>query len=207
MSDLMLDVDQAGELKAAFRRGDWTNALIKRACEGDLLAQFKLVVEGSATIVPVAPKEQIPATTIVHIDRSIKSTYPDFVKKVMYPELETTGLAEYDIISAVSLWLHDNQKNGVVTGQVIYDYLEKNNMLESCGNLQDALAIQKLGVAAFKKTFDNKTVYFWKSVVQNHDGNLHVPYLYVHGGKVVLRWRWLGLDWHGFKPAVRFISS
>ncbi|MCH7492873.1 hypothetical protein IID19_04805 [Patescibacteria group bacterium] len=51
MSDLMLDVDQARELKAAFRRGDWTNALIKRACEGDSLAQFKLVVEGSAEIV------------------------------------------------------------------------------------------------------------------------------------------------------------
>lgn len=35
MSDLMLDVDQAGELKAAFRRGDWTNAEIKRLCEGN----------------------------------------------------------------------------------------------------------------------------------------------------------------------------
>ena len=30
MSDLMLDVDQAGELKAAFRRGDWTKTEIKR---------------------------------------------------------------------------------------------------------------------------------------------------------------------------------
>ena len=29
MSDLMLDVDQAGELKAAFRRGDWTKTEVK----------------------------------------------------------------------------------------------------------------------------------------------------------------------------------
>ena len=41
MSDLMLDVDQAGELKAAFRRGDWTNAEIKKLCEGDLLARIR----------------------------------------------------------------------------------------------------------------------------------------------------------------------
>jgi hypothetical protein len=53
MSDLMLDVDQAGELKAAFRRGDWTNALIKKACEGDRLAQFRDVLLGRAEIKPI----------------------------------------------------------------------------------------------------------------------------------------------------------
>jgi hypothetical protein len=205
MSDLMLDVDQAGELKAAFRRGGWTNALIKLACEGDLLAKFKLVVEGSATIVPVAPKEEIPVSTIVNVDRSIKPAYPGFVKRVMHPELEITGFAEYDIASAVSLWLYDKQKNGgVTTGQTIYDYLKKNRMLESCGNLQDALAIQKLGVAAFRKVFGNSVVYFWKSVVQSRGGHFSVPYLYVRGGRVVLRWGWLGYDWYGRKPAVRF---
>jgi hypothetical protein len=51
MSDLMLDVDQAGELKAAFRRGDWTNAEIKKACEGDVLANFRDVLLGRAQIV------------------------------------------------------------------------------------------------------------------------------------------------------------
>lgn len=51
MSDLMLDVDQAGELKAAFRRGNWTNAFIKRLCEGDILSRVLLVLEGKAEIV------------------------------------------------------------------------------------------------------------------------------------------------------------
>ncbi|MBU0612431.1 hypothetical protein KKB10_00285 [Patescibacteria group bacterium] len=204
MSDLMLDVDQAGELKAAFRRGDWTNTLIKRACEGDFLAQFKRVVEGSATIIPIAPKKEIPVTTIVHIDRSIKPTYPDFVKKVMHPGLESAGLVEYDIATAISLWLHDNQKKGIVTGQVIYNHLKKNNMLGSCGNLQDALAIQKLGVASFQKAFGNIVVYFWKSVVQRRNGSLDVPCLCVRGGGVVLYWNWLDDVWHGGEPAVRF---
>lgn len=204
MSDLMLDVDQAGELKAAFRRGDWTNALIKRACEGDLLGQFKLVVEGSATIVPVAPKEEIPVSTIVHVDRSIRPTYPDWVKKVLHPELENTGPTDYDLASQISLWLHDKQKNGgVTTGNVIYDALKQSG-IESCGNLQDAVAIKKLGVATFKKVFGSNVVYFWKSVVRRHDGDLHVPYLCVRDGMVVLGWDWLGRDWSDDYPAVRF---
>lgn len=53
MSDLMLDVDQAGELKAAFRRGDWTNREIKRSCEGNLLAEFRQVLLNKASIVPL----------------------------------------------------------------------------------------------------------------------------------------------------------
>ena len=51
MSNLMLDVDQAGELKAAFRRAEWTNGLIKRLCESDLLIDLKRVLEGAAEIV------------------------------------------------------------------------------------------------------------------------------------------------------------
>lgn len=51
MSDLMLDVDQAGELKAAFRRGNWSNAEIKRLCEGDVLVQVRQVLIGCAEIV------------------------------------------------------------------------------------------------------------------------------------------------------------
>ena len=43
-------VDQAGELKAAFRRGDWTNAEIKTLSEGDRLANVRLVLRGDAVI-------------------------------------------------------------------------------------------------------------------------------------------------------------
>jgi hypothetical protein len=53
VSDLMLDVDQAGELKAAFRRGDWTNGQIKKLCEGNILSQVRQVIEGKAEIVEI----------------------------------------------------------------------------------------------------------------------------------------------------------
>lgn len=151
------------------------------------------------------PKEETPISIVVHVDRSIRPVYPNWVDKVMHPELESTGPVEYDIASAVSLWLHDKQKKGLTTGKVIFDHLKKNNMIESCGNLQDALAIQELGIAAFKKAFGNKVVYFWKSVVRDrYDGYLYVPCLYVSDGEVVLFWNWLDIDWDVNGPAVRF---
>lgn len=50
MSDLRLDVDQASELKAAFRRSNWTNAEIKKLCEGALLYDVRTVLHGAAEI-------------------------------------------------------------------------------------------------------------------------------------------------------------
>ena len=210
MSDLMLDVDQAGELKAAFRRGDWTNAEIKRLCEGDVLSQVRLVIQGSAAIVvkEEVPKVEVSLDTIIRVDRSVRPVYPDWARVVMHPELESTGPVEYDLATAVSLWLHDGQKSGVGTGQVIYDHLKGHGMLASCGSLQDALEIQKKGVAVFRKVFGNNVVYFWKSVVRfRDDRSLNVPSLYVHGGEVVLFWRWLDSVWFDSSPAVRFASN
>lgn len=49
--ELQLDVGQAVELKEAFRRGPWTNAKIKRLCEGNLLTRVCGVIDGLAEIV------------------------------------------------------------------------------------------------------------------------------------------------------------
>ncbi len=206
MSDLMLDVDQAGELKAAFRRGDWTNAEIKRLCEGNLLSRVRNVLLGRAEIV-VVKKVKASPNTIIRVNRSVRPAYPDWVDKVMDPELESTGPAEYDLVTSLTLWLHEGQKGGAVTGTVIYDYLKKHDMLTSCLSLQDALEIQKRGVTVFRQVFGNNVVYFWKSVVRRRGGrHLGVPSLCVRGGQVVLRCRWLDFDWRDGGPAVRFAS-
>jgi hypothetical protein len=54
---LKLDVDQASELKAAFRRGGWTNTDIKKFSEGTMAQEVLGVIHGTAKIVPVAPPE------------------------------------------------------------------------------------------------------------------------------------------------------
>lgn len=140
---------------------------------------------------------------LVRVDRSVKPSYPDWLKKLMHPELERKGPAEYNL-QEVELWLHDSQKNGVVSGNDIYKCLKKTKALGSCLNLQDGLAIQKKGIAVFRKLFSGKAVFLWGSVVQFQGGGLRVPYLCGNGGEVVVRWRWLDLDWIAGDPALRF---
>ncbi|MEK7569844.1 MAG: hypothetical protein AAB515_00135 [Patescibacteria group bacterium] len=164
------------------------------------------VLHGRSEIVKVTHKEKTSANTIVRVDRSVSPTYP-CLKVLMHPELENTGSSEYDLTTAVELWLHNDQKRGVTNGLIIYDYLKKKAMLESCLGLTDALAIQKLGVPAFQKIFGNKTVYFWKSVVRRRDGHLRVPCLNVRAGKVILHWSYFGLEWLKNDPAARFANS
>ena len=53
MSEIMLDVGQANELKMAFMRNDWTNDEVKRLSEGNLLAGVRAVLSGTAKIKPV----------------------------------------------------------------------------------------------------------------------------------------------------------
>ena len=155
-----------------------------------------------ATLAPEAPLD-----TLIHVDRSIRPVYPDWVKLVMHPELESTGPVEYDL-GAVDLWLHDVQKNGQrIEGHKLYEYLKEKKILERCLSLRDGEEIQKQGIEIFRKYFGDKAVSLWKSVVQNRNGDLNVPYLVEYGGQVVLYWGWLDDDWDGYNPALRFASS
>ncbi len=87
------------------------------------LGDFRLVLDGQAEIVAVK-KEEVSLDTVVRVNRSVRPAYPDWVGKVMNPELEGTGPAEYDLAMSIMLWLHEGQTGGVVTGTVIYDYLK-----------------------------------------------------------------------------------
>jgi len=141
---------------------------------------------------------------IVRVDRSVKPSYPNWMKKLMHPELELAGPAEYNLQDGVEQWLHDDQKRGYVVGNTIYKHLQKGDGLANCLNLQDGLAIQQKGIAVFRKLFAGKAVFLWGSVVQRRDGFLHVPYLYDIGGKVGLYWNSLDYNWYSDNPALRF---
>ncbi len=153
-----------------------------------------------------ASKVKTPLDTIIRVDRAVRPVYPDWVKKVMHPELEGAGPSEYDL-ATVELWLHDSQKGGNwLNGQGIYGHLKSNNMLDGCLGLADGLEIQKKGVAVFRKFFGGKAVFLWKSVVPYRDSDLNVPYLIEVGGEVVVRWGWLDDGWLDGHPAARFAS-
>lgn len=144
--------------------------------------------------------------TIIYVDRSLKPSYPDWVKEVIHPELECTGPAEFDL-SKVEQYLYGNQKMcGYETGNAIYAHLKESKLLESCFNLQDLLAIQATGVEVFRTHFEGKAVFAWKSVARHRYAYLGVPYLCESDDRVTLRWLWLDYHWRDYRPALRSVS-
>src|ERR1700688_2132013 len=101
-----------------------------------------------------------PLDTIIRVDRSVRPVYPEWVKKVMHPELEGTGPAEYDL-AKVEQWFHDEQTKDGMVGNRIYEHLKSNNMLDSCLGLRDLEEIQKKGVTFFREPFKGKVVFGW----------------------------------------------
>lgn len=149
---------------------------------------------------------QTETDSIIRVDRSIRPSYPDWVKRVEHPDLEPTGSSEYDI-TTVKQWLHDGQKDGKwIEGSKIYAHLKETDTLKTCLGLRDLEEIQKKGIAFFRKHFQGKAVFAWKSVVLSRGGSLRVPYLCEGGVEVVMGWSWLDSGWDGNNPALRFAS-
>jgi len=146
----------------------------------------------------------IAVDSIVRVDRSVKPTYPNWVKKMMHPELECSGPAEYDLQTAVQQWLHEEQKYWL-TAKFILAYMINSGGITTCLNLQDGLAIQAKGIGLFRKVFAGKAVFFWGSVVQDHDSVPRVPVLCDHKGSLALEWACVGVNNLGLDdPALRF---
>lgn len=142
--------------------------------------------------------------TLIKVDRSKKPIYPNWVQKVIHPEFELVGPAEFDLKNDLSLWLHENQKTSYATGNQIYDQLKKDDLLKDCSNLADLLEIQEKGIEVFRSLYQGKAVFGWKSVVELTSGSLSAPYLLGLGGEVVLAWNWLVSPLNSNFPALRF---
>ena len=200
---------QSAKLETAIDRNGGETTDVEWLCAGD---NFKLVMSlsrGEAELTlkaKLTPEPEVVIDPIVRVDRSIRPTYPDWVKTVIHPELEPLGPAEYDI-TKVEQWLHDGQKDGgYVEGNKIYAHLKETDTLKTCLGLRDLEEIQKKGIVFFRKNFAGKAVFGWSGVVRDRDGNLGVPYLYEDGGRVILYWDWLDHDWGGDIPALRHAS-
>lgn len=167
---------------------------------------------GLPSLQPVpAPELEVVLNPIIRVDRSIRPSYPDWVKTVMHPELENTGPAEYDI-TKVEQWLHNGQKDGKwIMGKKIYAYLRDTGNLKSHCGLRDLEEIQKKGIIFFRKYFAGKSVFGWASVVRHSDDSFDIPYLYEHvdehAGEIVLSWFWLGGDLRSNFPGLRHASE
>jgi hypothetical protein len=166
---------------------------------------MRRVLNGSLDPKEVAQAVQVVSDRggFVTVDRTIRPSYPNWTEEVLYFALQTTGPAQFNVNTLVQ-WLHNDQKTSTGKGNVIYEYLKTNNMLEGCLGLRDLEEIQKKGIKFFRRHFQDKAVFGWKSVVRASSGNLLAPYLLEGGDLVVLQWRWLENDWSSSYPALRF---
>lgn len=190
----MLDVDQAGELKAAFRKGEWTNAEIKKACEGDFLARARQALLGYAEIKQVSHV----------IDCDAEPFAPNGWK---VEEHKKSGQFVWDP-TTVELYLSKNQKDGkVIEGNKLRKELENEHVFNA--NLLDYLVKNPhLIPEEWKQDEKGNTryIFFWGTVYRDSGGDLYVRCLFWIGGAWCWYYDWLDFGWGGRDPSARLAS-
>lgn len=190
MSELMLDVGQANELKLAFRRAGWTSADIKKLCEGDLAAKLLPAIKGSAQIV-----------TVKHvIDCDANPYVPDGWKVESHKK---GGQLEWDQ-DKIQLYLSEGQKLGkyvngnqlrYVNGNQLRKELENQPVLNA--NVLDwLLEHQEL----IPEEWKGKYIFFWGTIYRDSDGGLCVRCLCFGGGSWGWACGWLGAGFRSCGP-------
>lgn len=183
MSELMLDVGQANELKLAFRRAEWTPADIKRLCEGDLASKLLPVVRGLGDV-----------TIVKHvIDCDANPYIPDGWKVKSHRK---HGQLEWDPKN-IQLWLAEGQKSGKhVEGNKLRKELEDQPVLNA-NALDYLLAHPEL----IPESWKDKSIFFWGTIYRCSDGDLCVRCLFWNGGSWHWDFRWLDDDFSSYNPA------
>jgi len=129
--------------------------------------------------------------------------YPDWIRTRMHPEL---GIIKKFDVTKLQCWLHPDQVDGYIKGNVIYEEMKKHDLLKKSLGLAEFIAIQKRGIGFFRQNFYRKTPFGWRDVVLTHDGNLRVPVLYEDGIGVRLDWCLFCNDLDSSSPALRFAN-
>ena len=181
--ELMLDVSQAHEFKLACRRSGYTNADIKRMCEGDLLKRLLPTVRGIAEVVQ---REHI-------IDLDSPPFVPDGWK---VEEHHRGGSFEWNP-EKVSLFLTEEQQRGsyIRAHGLRKEFEGRNPFNANC--LDYLLKHQELILEDWKW----KQVFFWGTIYRDPRGHLCVRCLSWRDGRWRWRYCWLDGDFSVNRPA------
>lgn len=190
MSDLMLDVGQANELKLAFRRANYTNDDIKRLCEGNTLADIRNVLLGKAEVNML---EYV-------IDLNADPFIPEGWSVVQH---QRGGSFKWNP-KAVKLYLSKPQrKEESIDGNKLGRELENKPAVLNANILDYLLAYPHLIPEEWKKDEKGRTrnIFFWGTLYRGSVGGLFVRCLCWGGGKWCSCGRWVGFDWGVGDPA------
>jgi len=189
-TELMLDVGQANEFKLACRRAGYTNADIKKMCEGSVLAQVLPVVRGNGEV-----------TVVRHL---IDCDADPFTRDGWRVEEHKKHGREFDWDEGkkINLYLSQNQQDGkVIRGNKLRTELSKKAALNA--NVLDYLLAHP---DLIPEGWNGKAIFFWGTIYRYSDGDLCVRCLCFGGG----RWRWdddwLGGGWGDLDPAALLAS-
>lgn len=192
MSDLMLDVGQANELKLAFRRADYSNDDIKRLCESNALADVRSVLRGYATI-----------TIVEHIINCDADPFNPWSKEGRTVEKHQKGGQWKFDPKQVEFFLSSNQKGDkAIEGNKLRKELAEKPVFNV--NVLDYLLANPHLIPEEWKTGGNgntRYIFFWGTIYRLRDGGLYVRCLCWYDGRWDWGGRWLGNDWDSDGPA------
>jgi len=203
MSDLMLDVGQANELKMAFRRADYTSEEVKRLSEGNILGEVRNVLRGLAEVKPIDHA----------IDHSKTPKFPfngasvEEHRGTGVSKLERRGDDLYLDGKKILLHLEKSQKDDSIQGHKLREKLAKQTVLDA--NILDYLVEHpELIPDTWKQDEEGRTryVFFWGTVFRHADGNLCVRCLCWGDGGWQVDYGWLVSDWFVSYPAALLAS-
>ena len=128
--------------------------------------------------------------SVILVNRSDLFTYPNWVKKVLHPELKLLGPSEYDLKEGVDIWFHPGQKNANIKTQTVHEHLQEKKILQQCFGIVDGLAILNKDVEIFTQLFGAEDkVMLWKSAVESLSGVLFFPFIYINASsQLVIGW-------------------
>lgn len=169
MSDLMLDVGLANELKMSFRRNGWTERQIKKMTEGDFLAQVRRVLLNQAEITVFEYVIDCDADPLVPDDWSVE-------------EHKNGGQFTWDICQT-ALYLSEGQQNNEwIGGFQLRRELAEKRVLNA--NVLDYL-LDNLHL--IPEQWKDKKIFFWGTIYRApNGGGLCVRYLVCDDGE----WCW-----------------
>lgn len=187
-AELMLDVSQAHEFKLACRRAGYTNADIKRMCEGDNLVRLLPAVRGLTEVVIKKHLIDLDADPFVPDGWQVEKHRPG-------------GQFEWDP-AKVELYLSSEQQPGKwIRGDKLRQELENRPVFNA--NLLDfLLAHQELMPEKWK----GKHMFFWGTIYRRVGGGLDVRFLC--WGRQRWDWycHWLDGGWDVDDPAAVLAS-
>ncbi|HBA36514.1 TPA: hypothetical protein DCZ15_01415 [Candidatus Falkowbacteria bacterium] len=171
----MLDVNQAAELKFAFRRNGWNNVEIKTLSEGDILADVLKVIKGQAEI-------RI-------IERLIDCDSAPFIPDGWSVEKHKKGGMFKFNPGKISLYLSKKQKKGGTGGHYLRKELSNKPVMNA--NVLDYLLTHPELIPEEWK-WKGKCIFFWGTIYRSYDGLLLVRYLSWNGSEWYWDYFWLG---------------